>query len=172
MKRLAVFLALTASPAFGQVVYPPPAVDSATIATKAEVQAVQSQIPQPATSVPPADMSTAGAVGSSPQYRPIDAQAPRISRTVSGVTATGGTGVVTWPEMPSVPKLTVTPYVASNALQAPICLPVTGTVTVTGATIKCWSTQAVTVSLLGAVVAPLTTAAAGVQFDVLALPGS
>jgi hypothetical protein len=45
-------------------------------------------------------------------------------------------------------------------------------VTVTGATVKCFTTQSVTVSLLGAVVAPITTAAAGVTFDVLALPAS
>jgi len=117
-------------------------------------------------------MANSGMPGSSSQYRTIDAQAPRISRTVSGTTVTGGTGTVSWPAMSSVPKLTVTPYVASGALQAPICTPVAGTVTTTGATIKCWSTQSVTVSILGAVIAPITTAAAGIQFDVLALPGS
>lgn len=168
MKRLALLLSLIAAPAHGQVVYPPAAVDTATIATKAEVQAIQSQIPQPANSVPPADMSTSGAVGSSPQYRPIDAQAPRVSRTVSGTTGAAGTAAITWPAMASVPKLTVTPYVASADTQVPTCYPVAGSVTTTGATIKCFRTQ----TLLGLGLVPFTVAPAGVQFDVLALPGS
>jgi len=166
MRNIIAFAALLASStAAAQVAYPPGA-------TSVDIAAIQAQIPRPATSVPPADMAASGVPGTSPQYRPIDAQAPRISRTVSGTTTTGGTGTVTWPAMSAVPKLTVTPYAASAALQAPICVPVAGTITTTGATIKCWSTQAITVSVLGAVVAPVTTAAAGIQFDVLALPAS
>lgn len=173
MRALAFALVFVASPAAAQVVSAPPVASiPANVATKSDVAAVQAQIPQPSDSVPSADMATAGQVGTSPRYRRPDDQAPRISRTVSGVTVAGGTGTVTWPVMPSIPKLTVTPYVASNSVQAPICLPVTGTVTTTGATVKCWSTQTITVSVLGAVVAPITAAAAGVQFDVLALPGS
>ena len=166
MRYILAFAALLVIPsAAAQVAYPPGA-------TAKDIAAIQAQIPKPATTIPPADMANSGMPGSSSQYRPIDAQAPRISRTVSGTTVTGGTGTVSWPAMSSVPKLTVTPYVASGALQAPICTPVAGTVTTTGATIKCWSTQSVTVSILGAVIAPITTAAAGIQFDVLALPGS
>ncbi|KTR81593.1 hypothetical protein NS277_16440 [Novosphingobium barchaimii] len=166
-------VAFIATPASGQVVSAPPVASiPANVATKGDVAAVQAQIPQPSDSVPVAYMATSGQVGTSPRYRRPDDQAPRISRTVSGTTTTGGSGAVTWPAMPSIPKLTVTPYVTSNAVQAPICLPVTGTVTTTGATIKCWSTQTITVSVLGPVVAPITAAAAGVQFDVLALPGS
>lgn len=167
---LSVMVLLPASAA-GQVIIAPAPIPS-NVATKSDIAAIQAQIPQPSDSIPVADMATAGLVGSSPRYRRPDDQAPRISRTVSGSTTTGGTGAVSWPAMSSVPKLTVTPYVAAGAIQAPVCVPVTGSVTTTGATIRCWTTQTVTVSLLGAVVAPLTTAAAGVQFDVLALPGS
>lgn len=140
--------------------------------TQEALDALAAQIPQPSSTAPVADMAVDGAVGSSPRYRRVDDQAPRISRTVTGSTLSTGLGVVTWPAMTAPPKLTVTPYVASGASQAPICFPVIGTVTNTGATIRCFTTQSVTVSLLGAVVAPLTTAAAGVTFDVLALPAS
>lgn len=40
----------------------------------------------------------------------------------------------------------------------------------TGATVRCFTSQSVTVSILGAVVAPLTTAATGVQVQVFAVP--
>lgn len=163
------------------VVAPAGSIDTSTLATKAEVQAAQSAATaaqtaasaacQPGASVPPME-TVGGSAGSGDACRLANAVQPRISRTVSGVTVSGGTGTVSWPAMTAVPKLTVTPYVASNAAQAPSCFPVTGSVSTTGATIKCFTSQSVTVSLLGAVVAPVTTAAAGVTFDVLALPGS
>lgn len=126
---------------------------------------------QPSATIPPMEI-VGGSAGSGDACRLANAVQPRISRTVSGTTVTGGTGAVTWPAMSSVPRLTVTPYVASSAVQAPMCFPVAGSVTTTGATIKCFTSQSVTVSILGAVVAPITTAAAGVTFDVLALPTS
>lgn len=158
----ALALALLAAPAAAQTAYPPPAV------TPSDIAAIQAKIPQPATSIPPADMAASGAAGSSPQYRPIDAQAPRVSRTVSGVTGAAGTAAITWAAMPSIPKLTVTPYVGSADTQVATCYPVVGTVTTTGATIKCFRTQ----TLLGLGLVPFIVAPAGVQFDVLALPGS
>lgn len=126
---------------------------------------------QPSATIPPMEV-VGGSAGSGDACRLANAVQPRISRTVQGVTVAGGTGTVTWPAMPTPPRLTVTPYVASTASSAPLCFPVAGTVTTTGATIKCYTTQSVTVSILGAVVAPITTAAAGVTFDVLALPAS
>lgn len=168
MKRLALSLALVASPASAQVVYPPVVVDTKAIATKAEVQAVAATIPQIADSVPAADMSTSGVVGSSNLVRRNDAQAPRVSRTVSGTTTTGGTAVVTWTAMASVPKLVVTPYVASTETLPPRCYPVAGSVTAAGATIKCYRDRA----LLALLQLPAEAAPAGIQFDVLALPGS
>lgn len=126
---------------------------------------------KPGATVPPMEI-VGGSAGSGDACRLDNAVQPRISRTVTGTTVAGGSGAVTWPAMPSVPRLTVTPYVASSAVQAPMCFPVAGSVSTTGATIKCFTSQSVTVSLLGAVVAPITTAAAGVTFDVLALPTS
>jgi len=137
-------------------------------ATTADVAAVQAQIPLPSESPPTPDMATAGSLGSSPRYRRPDDQAPRISRTVSGVTGAAGTAALTWPAMPGVPKLTVTPYVSSADTQVPTCFPVVGTITTTGATIKCFRTQ----SILGLGLVPFVVAPAGVQFDVLALPAS
>ncbi|WP_179507316.1 hypothetical protein [Sphingomonas melonis] len=181
-----------ATPAAAQVVSPlnigGSSVDTSGLATKTDLTAAQQTAAQakaaadaaalaaanacqPDPSVPPME-TVGGAAGSGMACRLANAVQPRISRTVTGTTVTGGTGTVSWPAMPSVPKLTVTPYVASSAAQAPMCFPVTGSVTTTGATIKCFTSQSVTVSLLGAVVAPITTAAAGVTFDVLALPQS
>jgi len=167
-----------------QVVTPlnPVGVDTTNLATKLEVQTAAQKAQQaadaaaaacqPSATIPPME-TVGGAAGSGDACRLANAVQPRISRTVQGVTATGGTGAVAWPAMPSPPRLTVTPYVTStSAASAPLCFPVAGTVTVTGATIKCFTTQSVTVSILGAVVAPITTAAAGVTFDVLALPAS
>jgi hypothetical protein len=163
MSRLIVALLLSsvASPALAQEV-------STSGPTRAELDALAAQIPQPSSSVPSADMATAGQLGSSARYRRVDDQAPRISRTVSGTTDATGSGAVSWPAMPSAPKLTVTPYVSSTETLPPACYPVLGTVTTTGATIRCYKSQ----SLLGLGVLPFTVAPSGVQFDVLALPGS
>lgn len=167
---------------------PSASVDTSSLATKTEVttaaqaaaQAKQAADAaalaaaaacQPSATVPPME-TVGGSTGSGDACRLANAIQPRISRTVTGTTVAGGTGTVTWPAMTAVPKLTVTPYVASSAAQAPLCFPVSGSVTTTGATIKCFTSQSVTVSILGAVVAPVTTAAAGVTFDVLALPQS
>lgn len=157
----AAALLVSASPALAQEV-------TTSGPSRAEIDALAAQIPQPSSSVPAPDMATSGVIGSSPRYRRIDDQAPRISRTVSGVTLSTGSGAVTWPEMSSVPKLTVTPYVSSTETLPPACYPVLGTVTTTGATIRCYKTQ----SILGLGLVPFTVAPSGVQFDVLALPGS
>ena len=45
-----------------------------------------------------------------------------------------------------------------------------GAVTVNGATVKCYTTQSVTVAILGAVAAPITTAASGLTVQVFAIP--
>lgn len=181
---LVIGLAQVVSP----LTQPAAAVDTSSLATKTEVttaaqaaaQAKQAADAaalaaaaacQPSATVPPME-TVGGSTGSGDACRLANAIQPRISRTVTGTTIAGGTGTVTWPAMTAVPKLTVTPYVASSAAQAPLCFPVAGSVTTTGATIKCFTSQSVTVSILGAVVAPVTTAAAGVTFDVLALPQS
>jgi len=175
-------LALIASPAAAQVVVAPPtSAVPADVATKSEVQAAkaaadsaaaaaaaaQAAIPVPASTVPGMEM-VGGAAGSTNTYRRGDAVQPRISRTVSGTTGSAGTAAITWPAMAAVPKLVVTPYVTAAETQVPTCYPVIGTVTTSGATIKCFKTQ----TLLGLGLIPFAVAPAGVQFDVLALPGS
>jgi len=174
---LIIAAALLATPAAAQVAYPPS--DTAGLAARVDQAAAKADTAaaraaaacMPGATLPPME-TVGGSAGSGDTCRLANSVQPRISRTVSGTTVTGGTGAVSWPAMPSVPKLTVTPYVASTAAQAPMCFPVSGSVTTTGATIKCFTSQSVTVSILGAVVAPITTAAAGVTFDVLALPAS
>ncbi|WP_416463944.1 hypothetical protein [Sphingomonas sp. VDB2] len=162
MVRILLAIAcLIPSLAVAQVIYPPGASAS-------ELAAIQASIPKPSDAVPSADMSTAGSLGSSPRYRRPDDQAPRISRTVSGTTLATGSAALAWPAMPSVPKLTVTSYVGASDTAIWDCKPVTGTVTTTGATIKCFQDQ----TILGLGLLPRKVAGAGVTFDVLALPGS
>lgn len=154
---------------------PPPASQSVTVNGIAPDGSgnITLAIPQPASTTPGME-TVGGAPGASMLYRRADAVQPRITRAVSCTTASNGQCAVTWTDIGSAnPKLVITEYVAStSATQAPVCAPVSGTVTATGATIKCWTTQSVTVSLLGAVVAPLTTAGAGVVVDIIAVPGA
>jgi hypothetical protein len=157
-----------------QVVSPlalPGAVNTANLATKAEVAAVAAAVPVPSSTVPPAEV-IGGAVGSQMVFRRADDVQPRITRAAPCTTVAAGTCSVTWPVMPAVPLVIPVPTIASTAAQAPLCFPVTGSITTTGATIKCFTSQSVTVSLLGAVVAPITTAAAGVPVQVFAVPFS
>lgn len=156
---------LVQSGAFAQVTYPP--ADTAAISD--QIATMQAAIPVPASSVPPAE-TVGGAPGATMTFRRGDAVQPRITRAVIGTTAAGGTVAVTWDALPSVPIVVPIPFVASGAVQAPMCFPVAGSVTTTGATVKCFTSQSVTVSILGAVVAPITTAAAGVQVQVFAVP--
>lgn len=162
---LALAIVCLASPANAQLVSPlaPPASQSDLTA----VQAAVATKCDPMAMVPPTE-SVGGSAGSGTNCRLANAVQPRISRTVSGTTAANGQAVITWPDMGSVPKLTVTPYVASNETAPFTCYPVIGTVTSTGATIKCYQDQ----SILGLGLLPRKAAVAGVQFDVLALPAS
>lgn len=193
MIRAALIAALFASTAAAQVVSPlnPPSassIDTSGLATKSDLSAAQlaaSQAKtaadaaaakaatacQPGATVPPME-TVGGSAGSGDACRLANAVQPRISRVAVGTTVTGGTIAVTWPAMSAVPSVFPIPRIAAGASQVPICATVTGSVTTTGATIKCFTTQSVTVSLLGAVVAPITTAAAGVTVDVLAIPQS
>ena len=165
-----------------QVVSTPSAnVDTANLATKAEVQAAQTAASaaqtaaasacQPSATLPPME-TVGGAAGSGDACRLANAVQPRITRVAVGTTVTGGTVTVTWPAMNAVPSVFPIPRIASGASQVPICASVTGSTTTTGTTVKCFTTQSVTVSILGAVVAPITTSAAGVTVDILAIPQS
>lgn len=168
MPRFAALIMLAAvagQTAYAQVEYPP--VDTSVITQ--QITTMQAAIPVPASTVP-ATETVAGAAGATMTFRRGDAVQPRITRAVVGTTNASGLVVVTWESLPSTPIVVPVPFVASGAGQAPLCMPVSGSVTVTGATIKCFTSQSVTVSLLGAVVAPVTTAAAGVQVQVFAVP--
>jgi hypothetical protein len=165
-----------------QIVSAPPPIDLSAIATKADVQAAQSAaaaaqaaaaaacIAVPAV---PSMETVGGSAGTdNGQCRPTNSVQPRITRTVAFTTAADGTATVTWTAMAAVPLVFVVPNVAAGAAQAPDCLPVAGSAKTTGVTVRCWTTQSVTVSLLGAVVAPIITAGAGVTGQVLAIPAS
>lgn len=146
-----------------------PAPDTSNLATKAEVAAVAVSVPVPSTSVPPSEI-IGGALGTQMVFRRADDVQPRITRGAPCTTVAGGTCAVTWAPMPAAPLVVPVPTVGAGATQAPSCFPVTGSITTTGATIKCFTSQSVTVALLGAVVAPVTTAAAGVPVQVFAIP--
>lgn len=188
MRRFVLFLmALAGTPANGQLINPSSggSVDLSPYATKAEVSAataplattsalsaVSAAIPVAASTIP--NMETVGgAVGTAGTYRPGNAAQPRITRSVAFTTGAAGTVAVTWADIGTTsPLVFPIPNVASGATQGPLCYPVSGTISATGATIKCFTTQTVTVSILGAVVAPLTTAGSGVTGQVIAIPPS
>jgi hypothetical protein len=187
--RLFLLAALIATPAAAQVTYPPVPIDLSAVPTKADVQAAQDAATAAqsvasaaqtaaaskcaATPVVPGMEVVGGAAGTTGVgCRPVNSVQPRITRSVSFTTGSAGTAAITWTDMGAVPLVFVVPNVANGATQAPGCYPVAGSVTSTGATIKCYTTQSVTVSLLGAVVAPITTAGAGVTGQVLAIPVS
>jgi hypothetical protein len=191
MRWLGCGVALLAAPISAQTVSPlnsAAAIDTSGLATKVELTAAQQAAAQakaaadaaalaaaaacqPGAIIPPME-TIGGSAGSGDACRLANSVQPRISRVAVGTTVSGGTVSVTWPAMSAVPSVFPIPRIGSTATQVPICAPITGSISVTGVTIKCFTTQSVTVSLLGAVVAPITTAAAGVTVDVLAIPQS
>lgn len=181
IRLVIVALALCSPVASRAQVVSPPALDTSALPSKADVVAATNAANAaqtaaaakcaPAAVVPPSE-TVGGAAGSGTQCRLANSVQPRITRTVAFTTVAGGTVSVTWADMGAVPLVFPMPNIASSAAQGPMCFPVTGTITSTGATIKCFTTQSVTVSVLGAVVAPITTAGAGVTGQVLAIPVS
>jgi len=168
MRHLIYALALALpGAAHAQLAVVPKPVDTSTLATKSEVTAIAAQIPQPATTIPSPDMTTTGVADPSLVFRPIGAQAPRITRSVKqAVTGSNGTATITWAAMPTVPALDITEYVTSADQAVPQCYGVIGTVTTTGATIKCYIDQ----SIGGLGLFPRKVAGAGIVFDVIAVP--
>lgn len=179
MRALAFLTALLASPAAAQSIaggtVDPAPIAAAQAQAKADAALATAQAAQQAAAVacapgsmmPRAEAVTASA-GTATTCKRSDEIPLRISCTVSGVTGANGTGPVTWPAMASVPKLTITPYITSTETLPYRCYPVTGTVTTTGATIKCFRDRAI----LAILQLPVEAAPAGVTFDVFALPGS
>ena len=144
-------------------------------ASTADLSAVVATIPVPASSAPTAE-SIVGAAGSTMTFRRGDAVQPRITRMLGPdspcLTNASGLCMATWTATSGgTPGVLPIPMISStSAAQAPQCLPVDGTITTTGATIKCFTTQTVTVGALGASVAPITTAAANLKVMVLVIP--
>lgn len=180
--RWALLLVGLGTPAAAQVAYPPVSIDTSTLATKSDAQAALDAANAAQTAaaakcaatpvVPPMEVVGGAAGTATAGCRPVNSVQPRITRSVAFTTITGGTATVTWTDMGAVPYVFPIPNIANGAVQAPACYPVSGTISSTGATIKCFTTQTVTVSILGATVAPITTAAAGVTGQVLAIPAS
>lgn len=163
--RFLILLLPTA--AFAQIDNPMAVDDTArTMALSAAADAASKC--DPAAVVPPTE-TVGGAAGSGINCRLANAVQPRISRFVAFTTGSDGTVAVTWQSMGSTPAgANIQENVASNATNVPKCYPVTGTLTATGVTVKCYITQ----SILGLGVIPFTTATAGVTGTVLALPGT
>jgi hypothetical protein len=140
------------------------------MATKTDISTLTAKIPTPATTVPPG-ATAAGAAGTSNQYVPIDALA--VSKIRAGVVTTASDGTWTFTMSPAMagtaPTVLETPIATSTM---PIVCNLTATPTSTTATGKCWQSQALTVSVLGATLSPFTTAAANVKVQIIARDGS
>jgi hypothetical protein len=195
MRRIAIALAgalaLLASPVAAQVRQPPvdatklkedivaAAVQSAapdltpyakTADVQAKVDAVAATVPVPRTTIPMMDV-IGGKAGTAGTYLPGNVQAQRISRTFQGVTTATGTVVATWLEMPAAPQsVTCTGDVTPGQALPYLCAPVAGTITTTGATMRVWAMQSVTVLGLGLAVLPAVIAPANIPVRVLAIP--
>lgn len=173
MKRLAIVVAALASfPAHAQLVSPLNAGDTSALATKAELAAVQSQMPLPSTTVPPAEQ-VAPTVGTSMRYRRMDDVQPRITRATKCTLVAGGTCSVTYAAIPSTDPNVIA--FAVNAGSQPIICGPSADATATTATIKCFITQPTTLpalatSLLGLLIPITVTAPAGTVVQVTILP--
>lgn len=175
--RLAVFalFVLVSSSATAQVVSPAP-IDTKSVATKADIAALQAAMPQPATTVPPIEVP-AGTVGTAGTYRPADSAMPRITRAGSCALSASGTCTVTWslalPASANSPNVIVTPI---NTGSQPISCNLTAVPTATSASIRCWTSQTTSLTLpivtAGLTLAPNVAAAPGTVVQVTALPAT
>lgn len=149
------------------VVAPPLAVDTAQLATKAEVQA--SMCP-PGDVVPQSEAVTADAGNAGTCLR-SNARLPRITRAGMTTTDTNGGWSITWAK--ALPGAAVTLPLPMNTGTQPIICNV-ATSTATGATGRCWVARALPATLLtlGALVAfdPNGAPASNLQVQVLAIP--
>jgi len=164
-QALAVLALLTAAPAAAQVSYPVGPPPDMSIYAKA------SDIPQPATSLPPMEV-VAGAVGSPGTYRPANAIAPRITRATTVTLISGGTFSGTWSTpLPAPPILVLTPIATGSAA---VTCELTSAPTVSNFAGRCWSSQNTSITTaaltLGLTVLPNIASPAGTQVQVLAVP--
>lgn len=154
-----------------QVVSAPSApVDLSTLATKADIEAVQAAQPQPASATPPSEV-VGGQMGSQVRYAREDHTHPRITRAAVVTTDSTGAWSVTWAAAVSTPPVVLP--VPVNASTQPIVCNVT-TRTTTSASGRCWlaRTLPATLTLLTNLISfdIFGGAATGIQVQVLAIP--
>lgn len=173
MNRLfiALLAASLAGTASAQVLVDGRPVPDAATATASQLQALQAQIPQPASALPPTEGSAASMGAQTMRYALEDHVHQRITRSGTAVTDSAGGWAITW-TMPLAATPTVYP-IPVNAGQQPVVCNVT-TRTTTGATGRCWLSRT-----LPAVLTLLTNllnydifgaTAPGITVQVLALP--
>jgi hypothetical protein len=145
--------------------------DTSTFATKSELNAVQSAIPQPADSVPPPEM-IGGLPGTPGRYRPGDARAPRITRSKTLSLAADGTATFDWSAQGALStpvQVVVTPVYSGAAV--PKCWATA--VTATSASVKCVLENITLLTIVGIGVGSITNSApSGMPVGVIALPPS
>lgn len=171
--RAAVFITalLVAGTALAQVSGYAPAPDMSQFAKQSDMQALQSQIPQPASTIPPAEMP-GGSVGSPGTYRPADARQPRITRSRTVTLAADGTATFDWTAqgpLATPGQVVVTPVYTGAGV--PKCWATA--VTATSASVKCVVETVSLLSIVGIGVGSVTNSApSGLQVGVIALPPS
>ena len=159
----ALLLAAAAGHADAQVlVSGRPLLDGVTL------EQVQGLIPQPANVVPPSEASSPSMGAAVMRYALEDHVHARITRATTCVTTTGSVCTATWPAMASVPLVLPFPMVASGATQPYQCNPIAGTITTTGAQIKCFQPQ----SILGLGLLPFNNGPVGMTVQIFAIPVS
>lgn len=134
---------------------------------------VQALIPPFSDTVPPSEM-VGGSTGSTATIRRGDAANPRITRSTTVVTGAGGTFSGTWstPLSSATPVLVLTPIAASSSIDCQLTSAPNAT-TFAG---RCWTAQTTLLNLsiitAGLTLNPMTTTAAGVSIQVIAIPSS
>lgn len=166
---LLVLLTVAARADYSSLYAPATKEDLASL--QAAVSTVQSQIPQPATSVPPSEMP-GGSVGNPGVYRPADARQPRITRSRTVSLAADGTATFDWTAqgpLATPGQVVVTPVYTGAGV--PKCWATA--VTATSASVKCVVETVALLSIAGINVGSVTNAApSGLQVGVIALPPS
>lgn len=142
------------------------------VSTSGMADAVMAVLPF-ASTVPPTEAVTPAA-GTAPTIRRGDAVAPRITRSTTVVTQSGGTFSGTWatPLANPNPVVTLTPIAANASIDCQL----TAAPTTTGFQGRCWTAQTTTLNLsiitAGLTLNPMVNTAAGISVQVLAIPST
>lgn len=132
--------------------------------------AVRAQIPQGCASTPSADTLN-GSPGAAPCYVSSDATRPTVVQAANVTTDANGAWSVTWARPFVSPTPVVNPLPVNTGTLPVLCN--VATRSGSSASGKCWQSTATTLpatiaSVLGLVVSPFGTAAAGAQVSVIA----